>query len=49
MKARFNGTCKICDKPINAGKHKITKDDDDNWIHADCSDKKDELLGCDKK
>ena len=39
MKAQFNGTCKICDLVIKAGKHKIIKDSNDNWIHTSCSDK----------
>ena len=43
MKARFNGTCKVCELAIKAGKHEITKDDSGNWIHASCSDAKDKL------
>jgi len=43
LKARFNGTCKVCNLQIKAGKHKIIKDGSGNWIYKMCSEEKDEL------
>ena len=37
MKAKFNGTCKVCDMMIMAGKHDVVKDENSNWIHTKCS------------
>jgi len=43
MKARFDGTCKVCNLVIKAGKHEIIKDENGKWIHINCHGKKDEL------
>lgn len=37
IKAEFRSKCAVCGDWIEEG-DTITKDEDDNWIHVDCSE-----------